>query len=86
MPSYKIQIEKRALKQLSSLPKQFKSRIKSVISSLAEKPRPSGIKKLHGKMGIYRIRQGRYRVILYIDDKNKMIQILKIGDRKAVYK
>jgi len=37
-------------------------------------------------MGIYRIRQGRYRVILYIDDKNKMIQILKIGDRKAVYK
>lgn len=83
---YKIQIEKKALKQLSALPKQFRSQIKTAISSLTHDPRPKGIKKLHGKRSIYRIRKGRFRILLYINNAQKQIQILKVGDRKDVYK
>lgn len=84
--SYKIQIEKRALKQLASLQKPFNKKIKSIISSLIDDPRPKGIKKLHGKKSIYRLRQGRYRIAIFIDDKSKCVKILKVDDRKDVYK
>ncbi len=83
---YKIQIEKHALKKLGLIPKHFKTQIKSKISLLSENPRPSGIKKLYNNNSIYRIRQGNYRIIYFIDDKEKLVKILKVGDRKYIYK
>ena len=83
---YNIQIEKRALKRFNSIPHPFQKRIKSGISNLSTEPRPNGVKKLQGEQSIYRLRFGAYRVIYHIDEKIKKVKILKVGDRKDIYK
>lgn len=84
--SYKIQIEKRVLKQITSLPKPFKNQIKTFITALSENPRPTGIIKLQRSKSIYRQRKGKFRIIFFIDDKNKYVTILKVGHQKNIYK
>ena len=84
--AYKISIEKRALKELKSIPMPYRKKLKIKISSLAINPRSLNVKKLQGEKSIYRIRQGSYRVLFFLDDNKKLIKILKAGDRKDVYK
>ncbi|MBC8345890.1 MAG: type II toxin-antitoxin system RelE/ParE family toxin [Candidatus Marinimicrobia bacterium] len=83
---FTLRIEKRVVKQLLKIDGVNRKRIKRKISSLSLLPRPHGVKKLSGRDAIYRIRQGNYRVIYCIDDKNQIIKILKVDDRKDVYK
>jgi mRNA interferase RelE/StbE len=83
--SYNIGILRRAQKELAQLPKQEYQRIKEVIESLSQDPRPQGCKKLTGREG-WRIRVGDYRVIYEIDDVQQALTILHVGHRRDVYK
>ena len=77
-----------ALKKLSKLDNSVKSRITGYINNLAtlEDPRSRG-KVLKGNLGEYwRYRVGDYRVICKIEDKELIILVVEIGDRKEVYK
>jgi mRNA interferase RelE/StbE len=56
------------------------------INALATDPRPVGSEKLEGDGNKYRVRQGNYRIVYSIDDRNKIVVITKIGDRKDVYR
>ena len=85
MAKYRITIKKSAAKELEALPKKDLQRIIKHIKSLAENPRPSGSKKLSGKE-LYRIRQGDYRIVYSIEDKNSLIDIFKIGHRCEIYR
>ena len=84
--SYHIKIEKRALKALSSLPKRLRNRIRKAIDGLAEDPRPPGVKKLADLESLYRIRVGNYRVVYQIQDMDLLVLVVKIGDRKDIYR
>jgi mRNA interferase RelE/StbE len=53
--SYELSILRRAQKELAALPEKEYERVKSVILSFHEDPRPFGYKKLVGRGG-YRIR------------------------------
>ncbi len=53
---------------------------------LQHHPRPQGVKKLTGEDYLYRIREGDYRIIYTIQDKELIVLIVKIGDRKEVYR
>jgi len=55
------------------------------IQSLADEPRPPGALKLSGRER-YRIRQGRYRILYTIEDSVMVVYVIKIGDRKNVYR
>ena len=47
---------------------------------------PFGGKKLSGKLeGLWRYRQGKYRLIYMIDEKNSAVVFLDVGLRKAIY-
>ena len=81
---YGVFILGRAQKQLASLPKQNYLRIRDLIAELAANPRPSGCKKLTGREG-WRVRSGDYRVIYEIDDGQKRVTILDVGNRKDIY-
>ena len=73
-------------KELSIIPTRFKVEILTTISELAEQPRPSGYKKLKGKLrNFYRIRSGDYRIIYAIDDSIRIVGIRRIAHRKDVY-
>lgn len=83
---YAIKIDKKARKQLDSLPIPVQNRIERKIDDLAKNPRPHGAEKLSGEENLYRIRIGDYRVIYQILDKILLVLIVKIGHRREVYR
>ena len=86
MERYSIRIKKSALKELEAIgTKVDRRRIVKRIESLAADPRPSGSSKLSG-MNRYRIRQGRYRIPYTIKDMELVVYVIKVGDRKDVYR
>lgn len=82
--SYVVKIKRSAEKELDYIHPKFCKLISSRIFSLSDNPRPIGCKKLKGN--IYRIRSGDYRVVYFIDDKEKTIEIAKVGHRREVYR
>ena len=84
--AYRIRIEKRALKALSSLPKRTRTKVRETIDSLAETPRPQGVKKLADEHQLYRIRVGSFRVVYQILDQDLLVLVVKIGHRKDIYR
>jgi mRNA interferase RelE/StbE len=83
--SYSIDILRVAQKQLSKIDKIQQERIITEIRNLANEPRPLGCKKLSGRPA-WRIRIGTYRVIYEIKDHQLLVLVIKIGDRKDVYR
>jgi len=83
---YSLRIKKSALKELESIAKKAdRPRIIQRIKSLADNPRPPGASKLSG-LERYRIRHGRYRILYTVEDSVLVIHVIKIGDRKDVYR
>ncbi len=86
MAKYSLRIKKPARKELESVAtKADRRRIIRLIDSLADNPEPAGVMKLSGRER-YRIRQGRYRILYAIEDLILMVYVIKIGDRKNVYR
>lgn len=83
--SYSLRIKRTAEKELKALPKKDLSRIVEKIQSLAENPHPPGHQKMSGRFQ-YRIRQGDYRILYTIDDGERLVEIIKIGHRREVYR
>jgi len=84
--SYRLRIKKSAIKDLEAIPtKADRRRIVKRIESLADNPRPKGVQKLSGKER-YRIRQGHYRILYSIRDRELIVYIVRVGDRKSVYR
>lgn len=85
MASYSLRIKKSALKELEALPtKADRRRIVERIVLLADEPRPVGAQKLSGQQR-YRLRQGRFRILYTISDRERLVQIVRIADRKEAY-
>ncbi|MEK7577659.1 MAG: type II toxin-antitoxin system RelE/ParE family toxin [Patescibacteria group bacterium] len=75
----------RAQKELHQLPDQLARTILKHIISLSTNPYPSNCKKLQGQ-GNWRLRVGSFRVIYFVDKKLKEITILRVADRKTIYR
>jgi mRNA interferase RelE/StbE len=73
-------------KQLQALPHVIHTRIVAQAMALSNNPRPSGIKKLQGYDSTYRVRVGSYRILYEIDDSAQEVRLLRIADRKDVYR
>ena len=86
MVKYSIEIKRSAQKEIESIStKKDRQRIIRRITALANDPRPPGCEKLSGSEH-YRVRQGRYRIIYEVQDKKLIIVLIKVGDRKDVYR
>lgn len=79
--AYRIEVNRAAQKQILALSREAQLEIAKAIDSLAEVPRPSGCKKLHGTE-LWRLRRGRYRIAYVIDGRAKLITIVKIARRR----
>ncbi|HEY5636012.1 MAG TPA: type II toxin-antitoxin system RelE/ParE family toxin [Burkholderiales bacterium] len=87
MAAYRLLIKPSAGKELEAVgTRSDRLRIVQRIHALAEDPRPSGSEKLAGYDDRYRIRQGHYRVVYLIDDKQREITVYRIGHRRDVYR
>ena len=85
MAKYKITIKKSAVKELEDIPKKDLRRIVKRIQSLTQNPRPQGCQKLSGQSR-FRIRRGDYRIVYSIEDKGFIVDIVKIGHRREIYR
>lgn len=86
MASYKLRIKKSAAKELEAIARKAdRQRVAKRIQGLALDPRPPGCKKLSGSER-YRVRQGAYRIVYSIEDDELVVYVVKIGDRKSVYR
>jgi mRNA interferase RelE/StbE len=85
MEPYEIVFKKSVAKDLEKIPKKDVSRILSAIRSLADNPRPPQVKKLSGQDRC-RMRQGNYRILYSIEDAQLVITVVKVGDRRDVYR
>lgn len=87
MADYSFTIKSSAAKELQAISdKATLSRLIEKIKSLADQPRPSGSEKLAGRQNLYRVRQGNYRVIYFVDDKSRVVDVVKVGHREDVYR
>ena len=83
---YFVVFTRSAIKELESLPSHEIGKIIRKIEALSINPRPSGVKKIAGKLDLWRIRSGNYRIIYSIRDEKLVVEIIRIRHRKEVYK
>ncbi len=83
---YKLVILPIAEKELKKLPLHEFLKVDAKIQNLSENARPNGYKKLRGLDNTFRIRSGDYRIVYTIEDNRLIIEIIKIGHRKDIYK
>lgn len=81
----KLLITKKAEKELDKLPDSVAKNISEKILLLSKNPFPNNSKKLSGQDN-YRMRVGSYRVIYSLNQKTKTVTVLRIADRKTIYR
>ncbi len=85
MALYRVIVKQSVAKDLKKIPKQDVKRILAAVRALAENPRPPQAKKLSGQ-DRYRLRQGNYRILYAIEDDRLIVCVVKVGDRRDVYR
>lgn len=81
--SYKILIDKPALKFLQKQPQNQRERLLKAINLL---PTYGDIKPLLAHQNQYRLRVGSFRVIYAIKNDQLLVQVLNIGNSGDIYK
>ena len=82
---YRIELRRKAQHALDRLPKDDFNAVLEAVKGLANTPRPRGTEKIKST-GLWRIRQGDYRIVYSIDDSSKTVTILRIGHRREIYR
>ncbi len=83
---YRIEIKRSAAKEIRAISrKKDRQRIVARIGALAEEPRPPGCAKLAGQEA-YRVRQGSYRIVYTVSDDVLVVEVVKVGNRREVYR
>ena len=82
---YNIELRRKAQRGLDKLPKADFDAVIDSIKGLADAPRPKGVEKIKSA-GLWRIRQGDYRIVYHIDDSQKLVVVLRIGHRREIYR
>lgn len=85
MASYSVVIRRSAGKEIEALPTADRRRVVARIQALATDPRPVGCEKLSGEEK-YRLRQGDYRILYEITDRELIVTVVKVGNRRDVYR
>lgn len=83
---YRVQFKASAARQLEELDKSVRARVGRRIDELCENPRPAGSKRLKGASDLWRVRAGDYRVVYSIHDDVLVVLVIKIGNRREIYR
>jgi mRNA interferase RelE/StbE len=82
---YKIELRRLAQRSLDKLPARDFNAVLRTVKALPDSPRPKGVEKIKSA-GLWRVRQGDYRVVYCIDDSRKLVTIVRIGQRREIYR
>ncbi len=87
MTRYRVELVKSAKKEFDRLSQNVQDRILDALNLLSVNPFSSvlDIKKLKG-YDLYRLRVGNFRIVYEVRRSIVTIVVIKIGDRKDVYR
>ena len=85
MARFELRFKPSVAKDLRGIPKTEVRRLLKRIQALGDEPRPAGCEKLTGR-DLYRFRQGVYRIVYSVDDAAVVIEVIKVGHRRDVYR
>ena len=85
MARFELRFKPSIAKDLRGLPKTEVRRLLKRIEALGDDPRPAGCEKLTSR-DLYRIRQGVYRVVYSVNDAAVVVEVIKVGHRREVYR
>ncbi|MFD7894387.1 type II toxin-antitoxin system RelE/ParE family toxin [Streptomyces sp. NPDC059743] len=85
---YAFRFTAAAQRQLRAIDRPAAMRILTALTALGDDPyrEDADIKKLTGPSGLYRLRVGSYRVAYQINDGELLILVVKVGDRRDLYR
>ncbi|WP_329050999.1 type II toxin-antitoxin system RelE/ParE family toxin [Streptomyces violaceus] len=85
---YAFRFTAAAQRQLRVISRPDAMRILTALTALGDDPyhQDADVKKLTGPSGLYRLRVGSYRVAYQIDDGELVVLVVKVGDRRDVYR
>ena len=86
MTDYAITFARSARRELETLDVSVVRRVITKIEALAQIPRPSGSRKLQGEQNLWRIRIGDYRIVYSVNDRQRIVDIVRIRHRRDVYR
>ena len=82
---YRIELRQKAQRALDRLPENDFTAVSDTVKDLVNTSRPKGVEKIKSA-GLWRVRQGDYRIVYNIDDDQKIVTILRIGHRREIYR
>lgn len=83
---YEVYLERTAEKDLRRLSADDYNHIITYIKALAKEPRPSGCRKITGSKSDWRIRLGDYRIIYEVNDKEKIVKVMRVRHHREAYR
>ena len=83
---YKVVLTPHAARSFKKLEKRITTKLKPIISALADNPYPTNSKKLTGSREHYRIRDGKYRILYSIRKDERIVFVLEVRHRKDIYR
>ena len=87
MASYEVRLTRSARKELGAVDsRDDRVRLVAAMERLASNPRPAGSVKLATSGSTYRIRVGKYRDIYEVLDRLLVVDVIRIGHRREVYR
>jgi mRNA interferase RelE/StbE len=82
---YRVEVSPAADRDLEKLKGRIRmedfQRLRGAVRSLAEDPRPHGVRKIRGAEKAYRIRVGNYRIVYEVYSSDNLILILQVARR-----
>ena len=87
MASFEARLTRSARKELGAVDsRDDRARLVSAVERLASNPRPVGSVKLAASDSTYGIRVGNDRVIYEVLDRLLVVDVIRIGHRREVYR
>ena len=71
---------------IAGLPRKEQHRVRAAIDLLADEPRPPSCVALAGEESVYRVSVGDYRILYEVIDARLVIQVIRVGHRRDVYR
>jgi mRNA interferase RelE/StbE len=85
MARYEVRLRRSVTRDLRDIPPADVRRILARIEGLRDDPRPPSCEKLSAQER-YRVRQGHYRIVYSISDAELIVEVVKVGHRRDVYR
>ncbi|MFO1352040.1 MAG: type II toxin-antitoxin system RelE/ParE family toxin [Gammaproteobacteria bacterium] len=86
MPSYSLVWRRSAERELRKLPSDAIVRLIALAESLREDPYPPSARKLVGTQHTFRVRTGDYRLVYTVAGEQLIVEVIRVGHRKDVYR